>query len=82
VAFWVRWRRRFPRCFGGSCCLGLHIYTHIHTYTHKPGPGGILGAAEGVAFLAVLAGVVVLGFQLADYGSVPNAVPTEGSRCQ
>jgi len=42
---------------------------------------GVLGAAEGLGFLAVLAGVVVLGFQVSDYGYIPNAVPSEGSKC-
>lgn len=46
------------------------------------GPNGLLGAAEGMGFLAVLAGVIVLGFQIADYGFIPNAVPSEGSKCQ
>ncbi|GKY92295.1 hypothetical protein MPSEU_000200600 [Mayamaea pseudoterrestris] len=45
------------------------------------GPGGILGAAEGLSFLAIAVGLVVLGFQLADYGYVPNAVPMEGGMC-
>ena len=47
------------------------------THTHI----GILGAAEGLGFLAVVAGGVVLGFQLADYGYIPNAVPSEGAKC-
>jgi hypothetical protein len=40
------------------------------------GPYGALGAAEGMAYLAVLAGIVVLGFQLTDYGFLPEAVRT------
>lgn len=45
------------------------------------GPGGVLGAAEGLSFLAILVGLVVLGFQIADYGYIPNAVPMEGGMC-
>ena len=45
------------------------------------GPGGLLGAAEGLSFLTAVAGLVVLGFQLADYGYVPEAVPVQGGIC-
>lgn len=45
------------------------------------GPGGLLGAAEGLSFLTAAAGLVVLGFQLADYGYLPEAVPVEGGVC-
>ena len=45
------------------------------------GPGGLLGAAEGLSFLTALAGLAVLGFQLTDYGYVPEAVPIEGGVC-
>ena len=45
------------------------------------GPGGLLGAAEGLSFLTAIAGLAVLGFQLADYGYVPEAVPIEGGIC-
>lgn len=79
------------------------------------GPFGLLGATEGLSYLAVLglvgyqlfrlatndskkqsslvevasvlavlatvAGIVVLYFQIQDYGFVPEAVPTEGGRC-
>jgi hypothetical protein len=45
------------------------------------GPAGLLGAAEGLSFLTVAAGLVVLGFQLADYGFIPEAIPVEGGRC-
>ena len=45
------------------------------------GPGGLLGAAEGLSFLTALAGLAVLGFQLADYGYLPEAVPVEGGVC-
>ena len=45
------------------------------------GPFGLLGAAEGVSYLAILAGLVVLGFQVTDYGYIPNAIPVEGGKC-
>ena len=45
------------------------------------GPFGLLGAAEGVSYLAILAGLVVLGFQITDYGYIPNAIPVEGGKC-
>ncbi len=45
------------------------------------GPGGILGAAEGVSYLALLAGIVVLAAQIANYGYLPNAIPSEGGMC-
>ena len=46
-----------------------------------PGPGGLLGAAEGLSFMTALAGLAVLGFQLSDYGYLPEAVPVEGGVC-
>ena len=39
------------------------------------------GAAEGVSFLSAVAGLAVLGFQLAEYGYLPEAVPIEGGVC-
>lgn len=45
------------------------------------GPAGLLGAAEGLSYLSVAAGLVVLGFQLVDYGFIPEAVPVDGGRC-
>jgi hypothetical protein len=61
---------------------GYSLYTKVQTGSGLPaGPGGILGAAEGLSFVAVAAGLVVLGFQIADYGYIPNAVPMEGGMC-
>jgi hypothetical protein len=45
------------------------------------GPKGILGLAEGSSFLAVFSGLIVLGFQVFDFGYIPNAVPMEGGMC-
>ena len=66
----------------------------VHTYPKKssssknkkgtglpPGPGGILGAAEGLSYLALLAGLAVLVAQVANYGYIPNAVPMDGGMC-
>ena len=45
------------------------------------GPSGLLGAAEGLSFLSAAAGLAVLGFQLTEYGYLPEAVPVEGGVC-
>lgn len=45
------------------------------------GPGKILGAAEGLAYVAVLAGIFVLFSPVTNYGYIPNAVPMEGGMC-
>ena len=45
------------------------------------GPSGLLGAAEGLSFLAIVVGLVVLALQVTHYGYIPNAVPMEGSMC-
>mmetsp|Transcript_50865 Transcript_50865/g.76051 ORF Transcript_50865/g.76051 Transcript_50865/m.76051 type:complete len:195 (-) Transcript_50865:90-674(-) len=61
---------------------GLSLFKKLRTGSGLPaGPAGSLGAAEGLSFLAVGLGIVVLGFQLTDYGYVPNAVPVEGGIC-
>ena len=39
------------------------------------------GAAEGLSFLSAVAGLAVLGFQLSEYGYLPEAVPIEGGVC-
>lgn len=62
--------------------MGYSLFTKVKTGSGLPaGPAGVLGAAEGLSFLAVLAGLVVLGFQVSEYGYVPNAVPMEGGMC-
>lgn len=45
------------------------------------GPVGLLGAVEGLSYLAIVAGLVIAGFTVKDFGSIPEAVPTEGGRC-
>ena len=46
------------------------------------GKFGLLGLAEGLAFLALFAGAIVLALQVTNYGYIPNAVPMEGAMCQ
>ena len=48
-----------------------------HLRTPLPHPG----AAEGLSFLSAVAGLAVLGFQLSEYGYLPEAVPIEGGVC-
>ncbi len=55
--------------------------THPTTQKYTAGPAGLLGAVEGMSFLAVVAGVVIAGLTYADYGSIPEAVPVDGGRC-
>ena len=45
------------------------------------GPGGLLGAAEGLSFLTAALGLIVLFFQLTNFGYLPEAVPTVGGIC-
>ena len=45
------------------------------------GPLNLLGLAEGLSFLTAVAGLAVLGFQLSDYGYLPEAVPIQGGVC-
>ncbi|CAL1160164.1 unnamed protein product [Cladocopium goreaui] len=101
---------------GASLVMGWSEWTLKTTGCGLPaGPFGLLGATEGLSYLAVLglvgyqlfrlatndskkqsslvevasvlavlatvAGIVVLYFQIQDYGFVPEAVPTEGGRC-
>ena len=58
------------------------IYSKATTGSGLPaGENGLLGAAEGLSFLTAAAGLAVLGFQVVDYGYIPNAVPVEGGVC-
>lgn len=68
--------------FGMGRCGDDDLHdTTLHTHTHTAGPAGLLGAVEGMSFLAVLAGVVIAGLTYSQYGSIPEAVPVEGGRC-
>lgn len=64
---------------GVSAIAALSIYTKVKTGS---GLKGILGLAEGLSFLAIAVGLVVLAFQITDYGFIPNAVPIEGGICK
>jgi hypothetical protein len=65
--------------------VGITAYslvTKFRTGSGLPaGPAGVLGVAEGLCFTAIVTGLVVLGFQVVDYGYIPNAVPMEGGMC-
>ena len=62
--------------------VGWSLWTKTTTGSGLPaGPIGLLGLAEGLSFLAAAVGLAVLGFQVADYGYIPNAVPMEGGMC-
>ena len=64
--------------------MGAHVvaYSFPHSWrTRKDGPGGVLGLAEGLAWVVALAGAAVLVLQVSDYGYVPNAVPAADAPC-
>jgi len=68
---------------GVTALAAFSVYNKIKTGSGLPaGPKGILGLAEGLSFLAIAAGIVVLSFQVLDFGYIPNAVPVEGGICQ
>lgn len=49
--------------------VGCSAFNKIKTGNGLPsGPGGILGTAEGLSYLASVLGLVVLYYQLTDYG--------------
>ena len=62
--------------------VGASLYNKVKTGSGLPaGPSGVLGAAEGLSFLSIAVGILVLVFQITDYGYIPNAVPIEGGIC-
>jgi hypothetical protein len=65
--------------------VGLVAYSafiKVKTGSGLPaGPGGVLGLAEGLSYLLIVAGVGVGISQFADFGSLPNAVPSDGGKC-
>ena len=68
--------------------VSLFLFLSIFEKRKKKGSGlpggkfGLLGLAEGLAFLALFAGVIVLFLQVTNYGYIPNAVPMEGAMCK
>jgi hypothetical protein len=61
---------------------GFSLFTKVKQGRGLPaGPGGLLGAAEGLSFLSIVTGLVVLGVQILDYNYIPNAIPMEGGMC-
>lgn len=90
VVFSVVTKVRTVRKHKNFACLYLTVMTqnNIVLFDFNPqgsglpaGPFGLVGAAEGLSFLALLVGVVVLGLQVTNYGYIPNAVPMEGGMC-
>lgn len=62
--------------------IAWSLQTKVSTGKGLPaGPFGLLGAAEGLSYLVALIGIGVLGFQIADYGYIPEPVPIEGGVC-
>jgi len=39
------------------------------------GPAGLLGASEGLSYLTILAGIVIAGLNLSEYGFLPGFLP-------
>jgi len=46
-----------------------------------PDVARVLGLAESLSYITVVAGLVVGAVQIAEYGSLPSAVPAAGSAC-
>lgn len=62
--------------------VGWSLFTKAQTGKGlPPGPYNLLGAAEGLSYLSACVGLVVLGFQLRDFGFIPEALPVEGGLC-
>lgn len=58
--------------------VGWSAYTKVKTGSGLPnGPFGLLGASEGLSYLALLGAIIVFGFQIVDYGYIPPPVPGE-----
>ena len=76
---------QLPRRVDRACRMVKYAGAHemqARTGSGLPaGPGGLLGAAEGLSYLTAAAGLAVLVFQLVDYGYIPNAVPVVGGIC-
>jgi len=61
----------------------LSLYEKLKTGTGLPsGPRGILGLGEGLSITAIIVGLIVLVFQVVNYGYIPNVVPMEGAMCK
>lgn len=68
---------------GVTSFVALSLYCKLRTGAGLPsGPKGILGLAEGMSYLAAIIGILVLVYQVIDFGYIPNAVPMEGGMCQ
>ena len=57
--------------------IGWSVSTKVKTGSGLPaGPAGVLGAAEGLSYLALLAAVGAFAYQLATRDFIPGALPT------
>jgi len=62
--------------------VGASLYSKVNTGQGLPaGRNGLLGASEGLAYLVAVVGLIVLYFQIQDYGFIPEGIPVEGGRC-
>ena len=44
-------------------------------------PSTLLSTAEALSYVTAVTGMVVLGFQVVEYGYVPSALPSQGAAC-
>ena len=73
-----------PLSTQGAIIRTFELARASHLGNHGTGGCVLLhdvGLAEGLAFTAIVVGLVVLAFQFNDYGYLPNAIPVEGGRC-
>jgi hypothetical protein len=62
--------------------VAYSAYTKVKTGSGLPaGKFGLVGLAEGLSYLTIVAGAVVLGNQIFNFGFIPNVVPVEGGIC-
>jgi hypothetical protein len=77
-----------PHCLEAIYNVSFILYLSTKFIPQLKGSGlpagkfGLLGLAEGLAFVALVAGVIVLALQITNFGYIPNAVPMEGGMCQ
>ena len=60
--------------------LARRLTLKVETFPHSERLGSHSGVPGG-RYLACVAGVVVFGLQLLDYGYIPNAIPSEKGTC-
>lgn len=58
--------------------VGWSLTSRISSGSGLPdGPGGLLRLVESLSYTTILAGFIVLGLQVVDYGYIPSALPDE-----